>query len=99
MGLSALKKEPENVKYRKIDKTTAGYQRSLANAPGAEDMLKAMNFIPRGPNGLELLISQYDPLLLYLGISSLEETRKKKEYINAKRKIKFTTEIQKIRFS
>lgn len=99
LSLTALNKEPNNDKFRKIDKTTAGYQRSLANAPGAEDMLKAMNFIPRGPNNLELLLPQYDPMLLYLGISSLEETRKKKEYINAKRKIKFSVEIQEIRFS
>merc|ERR1712151_821904 len=101
ISLTALQKNPNNDKYRKIDKTTTGYQRSLANAPGAEDMFKAMNFCPLrgGPNTLILNIQDYDHALLYLGISALEQTRKTKEYVDAKRKVQFAKEVRNIQFS
>jgi hypothetical protein len=47
--LSNIVHVPPLKKYRIIDTTMAGFQRSLANAPGAMDFFKAMHFY-RGGN-------------------------------------------------
>jgi len=97
MSLKLLLKYPNNEKYRTIDKSTPGFQRSLAKVVGAEDMLRAVNFCPRGPNVLILNQTDYDPKLLHLAVNSLESTRATEEYIDAKRKIQFSREVQKIK--
>ncbi|KAL3910595.1 MAG: hypothetical protein SGILL_007631, partial [Bacillariaceae sp.] len=96
IALSSIRNDPDNAKYRTIDKTTKGYQRTLANTPGAADMFKAMNFLEEGgsnTNKLVLLRARVDPALLYLGISALEKTRQTPEYLQAKRKLQFAKEI------
>lgn len=95
-ALTALRDNPNNQKFRKIDKSNPGYQRSLANAPGAEALLLAMNFNQMGPNTLVLDRSRVDPALLYLGISALESAKSSIEYREAKRQIQFEKELKEI---
>lgn len=94
-ALTALRTDPNNQKFRRIDKSNPGYQRSLASAPGAEALLLVMNFTQIG-NSLVLDRSRVDPALLFLGISALEDARKSSEYQEAKRQIQFTNEIKTI---
>jgi len=98
-ALTAVFFDPDNPKFRKIDKTTAGYQRSVSNAPGAEDLLRAMNYRSHGPNALVLDRAMVDPALLYLGISALEQTRLTPEYKQAKQKAAFAKTVAEIRGS
>jgi hypothetical protein len=95
-ALTALRNDPNNQKFRRIDKSNPGYQRSLAPAPGAEALLLNMNFTQFGPKTLVLDRSRVDPVLLFLGISALEEARNSVEYQEAKRQIQFTTELKAI---
>lgn len=94
-ALTALRTDPNNQKFRRIDKSNPGYQRSVASAPGAEALLLVMNFTQIG-NTLVLDRSRVDPALLFLGISALEDARKSSEYQEAKRQIQFTNEIKTI---
>ena len=94
IALTSIQKDPDNDKFRKIDKTTAGYQRSLANAPGAEDMFKAMNFTSRGKDALVLSRDRVDPALLYLGISALETTQQTPEYKEGKQMLLFEKQLR-----
>ena len=88
--LTAIQKDPNNDKFRKIDKQNAP---SLAS-PGAEDMCVAMNFVARGPTTLILSRDRVDPALLYLGISALEATRQTPEYVEGKRKMQFEKQVK-----
>lgn len=88
-ALMAVQQNPDNSKFRRIDQTTAGYQRSVQGAPGAQDLLHAMNYRSTDPNILVLERSQVDPALLYLGISALEQTKETPEYKQAKRRTAF----------
>jgi|UPI000581AA85 hypothetical protein len=99
--LSAVQKEPSNDKFRKIDKSTPGYQRSVAKTPGAEDLLRAMNYrlVPSRPNELIIDRSMIDPALLYLGISALEQVKGTPEYQQGKAQLTFTKELATIRAS
>ena len=94
-ALTALRENPDNPKYRRIDKSNPGYQRSLAVAPGAEALLLAMNFVQIGAT-LVLDRSRVDPALLFLGISALDDARNSVEYIEAKRLVQFTSELKAI---
>lgn len=102
-ALMAVRDHPDEAKYRKIDTTSAGYQRSLANAPGATDLLRAMNYYyyyhdPSSSQQAFLILDRamVDPALLYLGISALEQTRLTPEYQMAKQKIVFHKTVQEI---
>ena len=94
-ALTALRADPSNPKFRRIDKSNPGYQRSLAVAPGAEALLLVMNFT-QGDTTLVLDRSRVDPALLFLGISALEDARNSVEYREAKRQIQFTNELKEI---
>jgi hypothetical protein len=94
-----VQRDPDNSKFRAIDKTTLGYQRSVEGAPGAESLLRAMNFYPKGPNTLVLERSQVDPALLFLGVSALEQAKDSSEYKDRKRKLRFAKEVEEIRLS
>lgn len=96
-ALTAVRDDPSNEKYRKVDKRTPGYQRTLEGKPGAEDMFLAMNFRKRGPNELVLDRAMVDPALLYLGISALEGARASVEYRNAKQQIQFNKVVVAMR--
>jgi len=89
--LKALQSDPNHPKFRRINQTTAGYQKSLANAPGAEDLLMAMNYRKTGPKLLS--IEYVDQATLYLGISALEQTRLTEEYITAKALVQFHKDV------
>mmetsp|Transcript_23080 Transcript_23080/g.48031 ORF Transcript_23080/g.48031 Transcript_23080/m.48031 type:complete len:497 (+) Transcript_23080:95-1585(+) len=97
VALRAIRDDPDNERYRKVDKTTAGYVRTLKDRPGAEDMLLAMNFRRHGPNELRLDRPMVDDALLYLGISALEKVRESDEYKDGKRKARFVKELDQIR--
>lgn len=96
-ALTAIQKDPDTAKFRTIDKTSAGYQRSVEGAPGAEALLKAMNFTPRGTNTFVLDRSMVDPALLFLGVSALEQAKDSVEYKDGKRKLQFAKEVQEVR--
>ena len=89
--LKMLQANPSDPKFKRIDQSTGGYQKSLAHAPGAEDLLIAMNYRKSGPNLLAL--DFVDHATLYLGISALEQTKLTSEYINAKALINFEKEV------
>jgi hypothetical protein len=95
-ALSAVQRDPANDMYRKIDKTTVGYKRTLEGVPGAESLLLAMNFHSTGAYALVLERHLVDQALLYLGISSLEGAKQSKEYIEAKKLIEFTKQFKDI---
>ena len=97
VALQAVRKDPSNERYRKVDKTTAGYNNTLKDKPGAEDMLLAMNFRPHGVNELRLDRSMVDDALLYLAISALEKARESEEYKENKAKARFIRELNQIR--
>jgi len=98
-ALTTVNANPDTDKFRKVDKTTPGYKRSLANAPGAEDFLMAMNFRPHGTAALVLDRSMVDPALLYLGISALEQTKLSNEYKEAKQMLIFSKAVKEIMLS
>merc|ERR1712157_278487 len=89
----SVQNNPDDTKFRKINKMSKGYQRCFTNAPGAEDILLAMNYRRKGTNYLVLDRFMVDPALLFLGISALEKTRSTKEYKETKRKELFTKTI------
>jgi hypothetical protein len=95
-ALTAIQQDPSNAKFRKIDKTTRGYKRSLESVPGAEALLLAMNFQTHGAYSLVLERSWVDQALLYLGISALEGAKESEEYKEAKAKLAFQQEIAEI---
>jgi len=45
-SLHAIRNNPSDSKYRKIDKSNPGYKRALHDVPGAHDLLLAVNFRP-----------------------------------------------------
>lgn len=98
-ALSALKNNPGNEKFRRIDKSTPGYQRSLASAPGAEPLLLTMNFRVSDSGNLVIDRTRIDTALLYLGVSALEKAKQSNEYKEAKILRKFDEEIKKIKLS
>jgi len=93
-----IRNEPDVDKYRKIDRSSAGYQTVLEGKPGALDLLKAMNFVERGGGTMDLVLARdrADPALLYLGISALEQVRETEEYLSEKRHIAFVKDVKKI---
>lgn len=93
-ALKELQQNPENPKFRTIDTATAGYQRSLAPAPGAADFLAAMRYRPVGS---KLVLDAVDPALLFLGISALDQTKSTTEYRMAKGQAVLNKELQTIR--
>jgi len=98
-ALTAVRNDPSNPKFRRVDKSTAGYQRTLQDKPGAEDMLLAVNFRRVGTNELILDPSAVDHALLYLGISALEEAKNSAEYKEAKQLILFEKDLRAIQLA
>jgi len=98
-ALTTIQRSPDDDRYRKVDKTTAGYKRSLENVPGGEDLFLAMNFRRRGNDELVLDRSAVDPALLFLGVSALEQTKLTDEYQSGKRKLQFAKDARDIQMS
>ena len=100
-ALQLLQNNPDNPKYRRIDTASPGFQRSVAPAPGALDFLKTMGFAPEYSNNsnsnvLILHRPLYDPALVYLGLSALQQTQLTTEYVNAKQQLDFQKELQQL---
>jgi PUB domain len=92
-ALCAVQADPDAPKFRRIDTSSVGYQRSVASAPGSTDFLQAMNYQPQG----QFLILErclYDPALMYLGVSALEQIKLSPEYRQAKAYQVFEKEVQ-----
>jgi hypothetical protein len=96
-ALTAVQRDPDAQKFRTVDKTTTGYQRSIAPAVGADDFLRAMKYRAAGPNRIVLDRHNVDPALLYLGISALEQTKLTAEYQAGKARQMFEKEIATMR--
>lgn len=100
-ALTALQNNPDEAKFRRIDTSSAGYQRSVAPAPGAADFLATMAFqqdyTTTGSNSILILHRPlYDPALIYLGLSALQQTQLTTEYCTAKQQLVFTKELQNL---
>ena len=89
-----IQQNPHETKYRNIDTSTSGFQKSLANAPGALDLFKALNF--QSITSTKLVLTLIDPARLYLAISALEQTKETVEYKTAKQRIQLTAELAQI---
>jgi hypothetical protein len=87
----------DNMKYRRIDTSTPGYQRSVAGVPGTQDFLRVMKFHnERYDNTSPILIlsePMYDPGLIYLGLSALEQIKLTPEYIVSKKQHVFIKDV------
>lgn len=111
--LTAIYRDPDSEKFRTIDTTTAGYQRSVANVPGASDFFGAMQFeasagvgvgvrddnhrtLQNPPALLVLPRPLYDPALVYLGVSALEQVRQTPEYTSAKEQWRLVRDLAAI---
>lgn len=92
-AFTTLRAHPDDPKYRTIDRSGAVYQRTLASAPGAEDLLMATGYRRNGPNALVLDRSAVDPVLLFLAASALEQTKETDEYRQGKGRATFNQEL------
>jgi len=111
-AFTCIKNDPGNVKFRKIDTTSAGYKRVLEGVPGSQELITAIDFEHRGvssisyrdsygqthnPKDLVLISESVDHALLFLGITALEKVRKlSKEYKNEKRRIAFERDVKRV---
>jgi hypothetical protein len=92
-----IRQNPDDSKYRKIDRSSFGFQSTLEGKPGAMDLIHAMNFVAKS-NTMDLVLerNRVDMALLYLGISALEKIRTSSEYKSSKLSITFERELKKI---
>jgi len=98
-SLNAIRTNPSDSKYRKIDKNNPGYKRALHDVPGAHDLLLAVNFRPGRNDKNELIMhaAEVDYALLYLATSALEKVKDSSvEYRDAKRLRQFDEEVRRI---
>ena len=93
--LTSVKNNPDNPKYRTIDRSNPNYITHVRDKPGAEDFLSAMNY-RRIRNELRLERHLLDSTLLYLGISALEQMRLSSEYIEGKLTRAFHAEMRRV---
>jgi hypothetical protein len=92
--LTTIQANPNNPKYKIIDTTTNGFQRSL-NSPGVVDFLKAMNFHPQYDQPKTLKLALIDPATFFLGISALEQVQQTSpEYANKKVLMQFDKDVE-----
>ena len=90
-ALSTISSNPVEGKYRRIDQTNPGYQRSLANVPGAEQLLLALGFTPI--NSQTLYLHRVNRQLLSLALTTLEQTKETPEYQQGKKELLFSKEV------
>ena len=90
-ALSTISRNPLEGKYRRIEQTNPGYQRSLANVPGAEQLLLALGFAP--VNSQTLYLHRVNRQLLSLALSTLEQTKETPEYQQSKKELVFSKEV------
>lgn len=95
IALTAIRDHPENQKFRSIDTFTPGYQDTLLNVPGAQDLLLCIRFQKQG-QFLKLDRFQIDLALLWLAISSLQNATSSQEYIAGKQLLHFHRNLQQM---
>lgn len=88
--LTTLRDDPVNPKYQRLSCQTAGYQKTIQPAVGAEDFLRAMRFYK---DSQQWILQGFDAALLYLGISALEQTMATTEYIDTKKQQAFEKQV------
>lgn len=91
--LKQIQNHPQEDKYRRIDTTHPGYQRSLANIPGTEGLIRVIHFVPPPNNNTLLILRHLNTDLLNYALTCLEETKQTQEYQNAKNELDFVKEI------
>ena len=95
--LTSVRDSPENPKFRIIDRSNGNYVKFVRDAPGAEDLLLAMNYRRiECNNELRLERQLVDEALLYLGISALEQMRLSEEYLEGKKQRAFHAEMRRV---
>ena len=95
-ALKQLQADPDNLKYRTIDTSTPGFQRSL-DAPGVAPFLNSMGYRDSCNDKNILELSFVDQATLYLGISALEQIQiTSVEYQKASVELVFDKEINRI---
>ncbi len=94
--LTSVQNSPGKPKFRIINRANANYVKFVRDAPGAEDLLQAMNY-PRIScnNKLRPKRHMVNDALLYLGISALEQMRQTDEYKEGKRLRAFHAEMRR----
>lgn len=90
-ALSTIINNPMDRKYRRIDQSNTGYQRSLAKVPGAEQMLLALGFTQ--VNSKTLFLGKVNRDLLHVALSILEQTKESAEYQQVKKEQLFAREV------
>jgi len=95
-ALTMLQNDPDNIKFRRIDTQSPGYLRSVAPAPGAADFLATMGFQKEDSKFIILHRPLYDPALIYLGLSALQQTQLTPEYVTAKEQYVFSQQLHKL---
>ncbi|CAB9510763.1 expressed unknown protein [Seminavis robusta] len=91
-ALQTILSNPAVRKYRRIDQTNPGYQRSLAGAPGAEQLLLALGF-RRMTDEQSLVLDTVNRDLLQMALGALNETTKTPEYQHAKKELVFRKDV------
>eukprot|EP00547_Thalassionema_nitzschioides_P015509 CAMPEP_0194244286 /NCGR_PEP_ID=MMETSP0158-20130606/10804_1 /TAXON_ID=33649 /ORGANISM="Thalassionema nitzschioides, Strain L26-B" /LENGTH=246 /DNA_ID=CAMNT_0038979719 /DNA_START=1 /DNA_END=738 /DNA_ORIENTATION=+ len=91
--LKKIQTNPTERKYRRIDTKHAGYQRSLANLPGTEALLRAINFRPCSLDNSIWTMRHLDPTLLQWALTCLERTKQTPEYQHAKTELEFAKQL------
>jgi len=96
-ALTMLQSDPDNIKFRRIDTQSPGYLRSVAPAPGAADFLATMGFQKEDDHKFIILHRPlYDPALVYLGLSALQQAQLTPEYVTAKEQYVFSQQLHKL---
>ena len=97
LTFTKLKNNPDNDIYRKLDSSNAGFERVITGVPGAEDLLRAVKFHKRKDSVFWVMQRvDFDPALMWMAVSALEEAKLSKEYNDARKILLFETEVGKI---
>ena len=91
-ALTTILQHPTDIKYHRIDTRNAGYQKSLANVPGAEPLLMALGF--ERNNHTILVLPSIDFELLQTAIETLQQIKRESPvYQHAKAKEVFAKTV------
>ena len=94
-SLSTIINHPHEPTFRRIDTTSPGYQRALANVPGAEQLFRTLGFAATN-NAQALVLTSLNPDNFRLALEMLEQTKESAAYQVAKRKEAFVRQVRKL---
>lgn len=86
-----ISENPLKRKYRRIDRANPGYQRTLAEVPGAEQLLRTLGFVRR--DSQTLVLDKVDKSLMQHALQTLEATKVSTEYQQAKTEQEFAKDV------